>query len=155
MIDLEERGLRLKEAQELSRWSLRGSHAQEGDENVTRLGFAVRLPRPGEGSAVHHSTEAQLRALQGEARQALAELDARAQGAALRFTQAVPSARTPDFAQAIAAVGLRLQEGRERPSEALPLRRQLLEAQMASLRRLHTQHLLSADLLALLPEVNR
>ncbi len=153
-IDLEERGLRLKEAQELSRWSLRGSHAQEGDENVTRLGFAVRLPRPGEGSAVHHSTEAQLRALQGEARQALAELDARAQGAALRFTQAVPSARTPDFAQAIAAVGLRLQEGRERPSEALPLRRQLLEAQMASLQRLHSQHLLAAELQTLLSEVH-
>ncbi len=153
-IDLEERSLRLKEAQELSRWSLRGSHAQEGDEKVTRLGFAVRLPRPGEGSAVRHSTEAQLRALQGESRQALAELDARAQSAALRLTQAVPSARTPDFAQALTAVGLRLQEGRERPSEALPLRRQLLEAQMASLQRLHAQHLLTAELQTLLSEVH-
>ena len=153
-IDLEERSLRLKEAQELSRWSLRGSYAQEGDEKVTRFGLAVRLPRPGEGSAVRHSTEAQLRTLQGEARQALAELDARAQGAALRFTQATPSLRTPDFAQAIAAVGLRLQEGRERPSEALPLRRQLLEAQMASLQRLHTQHLLAAELQTLLSEVH-
>ena len=185
--DLEERSLRLKEAQELSRWSLRGSYAQEGDEKVTRFGLAVRLPRPGEGSAVRHSTEAQLRALQGEARQALAELDARALGAATRFTQAAPDMneggppgrfalsasplalphgvsgqspvtpspmKIPDFAQAIAAVGLRLREGRERPSEALPLRRQLLEAQMASLQRLHSQHLLAAELQTLLSEVN-
>ena len=48
----------------------------------------------------------------------------------------------------------RLQEGRERPSEALPIRRQLMEAQMASLRRVHTQHLLAAELKTLMPEVN-
>ena len=52
------------------------------------------------------------------------------------------------------AVSLRLQEGRERPSDALPIRRQLLESQMASLRRVHTQHLLVAELQTLLPEVN-
>ncbi len=154
-VELEERSLRLKEAQSLNRWSLRGSYAQEGEEKVTRFGLAVRLPRPGERAAIRRSTETQVRALQGEARQALAELDARAQGAVSRFQKADSVSIVPDFTQAIAAVGLRLQEGRERPSEALPIRRQLLEAQMASLRRLHTQHLLSADLLALLPEVNR
>ncbi len=153
-IDLEERSLRLKEALELSRWSLRGSHAQEGDEKVTRFGLAVRLPRPGEASAVRRSTETRLRALQGEARQAMAELDARAQSAAVRLSRTDHPSRTPDFAQALAAVGLRLREGRERPSEVLPLRRQLLEAQMASLQRLHAQHLLAAELQTLLPEVH-
>jgi hypothetical protein len=68
--------------------------------------------------------------------------------------KATPIATIPDFSQAIAAVGLRLQEGRERPSEALPIRRQLLEAQMACLRRIHAQHLLTAELQTLLPEVN-
>ena len=153
-IELEERSLRLKEAQALSRWSLRGSYAQEGEEKVTRFGLAVRLPRPGEGAALRSSTEAQIRTLQGQARQALAELDARALGAVTRFLKVGSDSALPDFTQAIAAVGLRLQEGRERPSDALPIRRQLLEAQVASLRRIHSQHLLTAELQTLLPEVN-
>lgn len=152
--DLEARSLRLKEAQVLSRWSLRGSYAQEGEEKITRFGVAVRLPRPGEGSSVRRSTEAQIQAVQGETRQALAELDARAQATLSRMAAPSREESLPDFAQAIAAVGLRLQEGRERPSEALPIRRQLLEAQMASLRRIRAQHLLAAELQTLLPEVN-
>lgn len=152
--ELEARSLRLKEAQTLSRWSLRGSYAQEGEEKITRFGFAVRLPRPGESASARRSTEAQIQAVQGETRQALAELDARAQGILARVTDSAREVRLPDFGQAIAAVGLRLQEGKERPSEALPIRRQLLEAQMASLRRIRTQHSLAAELQALLPEVN-
>ena len=153
--ELEERSLRLKESMALSRWSLRGSYAQEGEEKVTRIGVAVRLPRPGEGAAIRRSSEAQIRALQGEFRQALAELDARAVAMASRLEKDAPVTAAPDFTQAIAAVGLRLREGRERPSEALPIRRQLLEAQMACLRRIHTRQLLAAELQALLPEVNR
>lgn len=154
-LELEERGLRLKEAVALSRWSLRGSYAREGEDKVARLGVAVRLPRPGESAAQRRGTESQVRALQGETRAALAELDARALGAVSRL-QAAPSetALPSDFTLAIAAVSLRLREGRERPSEALPIRRQLLEAQMASLRRVHSQNLLAAELLSLLPEVN-
>ena len=152
--DLEARSLRLKEAQSLSRWSLRGSYAQEGEDKITRFGVAVRLPRPGEGSSVRRSTEAQIQAVQGETRQALAELDARTQATLARIASPSREEKLPDFGQAIAAVGLRLQEGKERPSEALPIRRQLLEAQMASLRRTRTQHLLAAELQTLLPEVN-
>ncbi len=153
--DLEDKNLRLKEAISLNRWSLRGSYAQEGDEKVTRLGVAVRLPRPGEGSAIKRNTEAQLKAIQGEARQALAELDARAEAAFSRIKKAPASTVVPDFAKSLEAISLRLQEGRERPSDALPIRRQLLESQMASLRRVHTQHLLAAELQTLLPEVNQ
>lgn len=152
---LEEQSLRLKEAQALSRWSLRGSYAAEGDEKVTRFGLAVRLPRPGERNSIRSNTEAQIRANTGSARQALAELDARALAVISRLKLAPPNLNPPDFTKAIEAVGLRLQEGRERPSEALPIRRQLLESQMASLRRHHAQHLLAAELKALLPEVNR
>lgn len=152
-VDLEGKSLRLKEAQALSRWSVRGSHAQEGEDKVTRVGMAVRLPRPGERAAIQRSTEVQLRAVQGEARQALAELDARAASAVARLRKAPTSTVLPDFAKSLEAVSLRLQEGRERPSDALPIRRQLLESQMAVLRRVHTQHLLVAELQTLLPEV--
>lgn len=152
--DLETQSLRLKEAQALSRWSLRGSYAQEGDEKVTRIGMAIRLPRPGESAAIRRNTEVQLRAVQGEARQALAELDARAESAFSRIKKTPAATVVPDFAKSLEAVSLRLQEGRERPSDALPIRRQLLESQMASLRRVHTQHLLVAELQTLLPEVN-
>jgi len=152
--DLETQSLRLKEAQALSRWSLRGNYAQEGEDKVTRFGFAVRLPRPGESASVKRNTEAQLRAVQGESRQAVAELDARTQAALNRIQKAPATTIVPDFARALGAIGLRLQEGKERPSEALPIRRQLLEAQMASLRRIHAQHLLATELQTLLPEVN-
>lgn len=151
--ELEAQGLRLKEAQALSRWSLRGSHAREGEETVTRLGLALRLPRAGEGAALRSGTEARLRSLQIEARQALAALDARAAAALQRLSQSPGEALLPDFSRALEAVGLRLEEGRDRPSEALPIRRQLIEAQRASLRRIHAQHLLMAELQALLPEV--
>jgi outer membrane protein TolC len=153
--EMEEQSLRLRQSVALSRWSLRGSYAQEGEEKVSRLGLAVRLPRPGEGTSIRLSTEAQLRASQGAARQALAELDARAVGAISRIKATTALEVSPDFTKAIEAVGLRLQEGRERPSEALPIRRQLLESQMASLRRQHAQHLLASELHSLLPKVVR
>jgi len=153
-MDLEAQSLRLKEAQALSRWSLRGSHAQEGEDKVTRVGMAVRLPRAGEGAALRRSTQAQVRAVQGETRQALAELEARTASAVARLRKAAVPTVVPDFAKSLEAVSLRLQEGRERPSDALPIRRQLLESQMAFLRRVHTQHLLVAELQTLLPEVN-
>lgn len=153
--EMEEQSLRLRQSVALSRWSLRGSYAQEGEEKVSRLGVAVRLPRPGEGSSIRLNTEAQLRATQGAARQALADLDARAVGAISRIKSTASLDVSPDFSKAIEAVGLRLQEGRERPSEALPIRRQLLESQMASLRRLHAQHLLASELQTLLPAVTR
>ena len=152
--DLEMQSLRLKEAQALSRWSVRGNYAQEGEDKVTRLGVAIRLPRPGENAAIRGNTEVQLRAVQGEARMALAELDARAEAAFNRIKKTPQATVIPDFARSLEAISLRLQEGRERPSEALPIRRQLLESQMASLRRIHSQNLLIAELQTLLPEVN-
>lgn len=152
--EMEEQSIRLKESLALSRWSLRGSYAREGADEITRLGVAVRLPRPGEGDAIRSSTSAQLHASRGAARQALAELDARSVAALSRIKASPSIGMIPDFTKAIEAVGLRLQEGRERPSEALPIRRQLLESQMASLRRLQAQHLLASELQALLPKVN-
>jgi cobalt-zinc-cadmium efflux system outer membrane protein len=150
---LEERTLRLQEAVALSRWSLRGGFSREGQDSIARLGIAVRLPRPGEAGAIRRETGARMDSLRLETAQALADLEARVLSATARLQRAGPEAPGPDFPRAIEAVGLRLLEGRERPSEALPIRRQLLEAGLASLERAHARQTLVAELQALLPEV--
>ena len=146
---LEQETLRHQEALATSRWSLRGSYAREGEERVGKVGLAYRFARPGEGRALRRETEAALQAATRDLESALLELDARFQSALARRQAAVPPAPFTGFDRSLRAVGLRLQEGRERPSEALPIRRQLLEAQAASHRRLHAAHLLSAELQAL------
>ena len=148
-LELEEQTLRQQEALATSRWSLRGSTSREGPERITTLGVAYRFPRPSETRAIHRETEANLSATRQELEIARVELEARFQSALTRLQ--ITSAPTPfkAFDTALRAVGLRLSEGKERPSEALPIRRQLLEAQVASLRRLHAAHLLTAELQAL------
>lgn len=144
-----ERGrLRLEEAQALSRWSLRGEHAREGEESVTRLGLAVRLPRPGETRLARQAREAQERVVAQATQAEALELEARFQSlqSRLEALRAQPLSVDADLDGALKAVDLRLQEGRERPSEALPIRRQLLEARMAQVRRAHAVHSLLAEL---------
>lgn len=148
-LELEEQSLRQQQALATSRWSLRGSTSREGEERITKLGFAYQFPRPGETGAIRRETEAGLSALKQELELARVELEARFQTALLRLqSQSAPTPFTA-FETALRAVGMRLSEGKERPSEALPIRRQLLEAQVASLRRLHAAHLLTAELQAL------
>jgi len=153
-LDLEEQALRLQEALATSRWSLRGSYGKEGEERVGKVGFAYRLPRPGETRAVRRETEAAFQATRQELTLALLELDARFQSALARLQAATPPLPFTAFEASLNAIGLRLSEGRERPSEALPIRRQLLEAKAASFRRLHAAHLLTAEVQALTDGVN-
>lgn len=149
--DLEAKSLRLKEAQAQARWSLRTSYGTEAEDHILRLGVSVRLPRPGEGTALRQSTRAQVRVLKGELRQALAELDARILGVWYRFRKASEVTPVPDFSGALATVEIRLASGQDQPSEAFPIRRQLLEAQMAALRRIQSRHALTAEIQYLLP----
>lgn len=153
-LDLEEQALRLQEAIATSRWSLRGSYGREGEERVGKVGFAYRFPRPGETRAVRRETEATFQATRQELTLALLELDARFQSALARLQAAAPPLPFTAFEASLDAVSLRLSEGRERPSEALPIRRQLLEAKAASFRRLHAAHLLVAEVQALTDGVN-
>jgi len=150
-LDVEERSLRLKEAQASSRWSLRGGVAEEDGAKVLRLGVAVALPRAGEGVALQRNTDTQIRVLQEQYRQALAELDARILGVVYRFQKTSAVSPVPDFSRAIEDLGLRLEEGREQPSEAFSIRRQLLEAQVAALRRIQARHMITAEIQFLLP----
>jgi outer membrane protein TolC len=148
-LEVERENLRHREALGLSRWSLRGSYGKEGEDRIAKVGMAYRLSRPGESRAIRRETEAGLASLQREHQIALAELDGRFQSALdrLQMLGSMPPSRS--FQAAIQAVGLRLQSGKERPSDALPIRRQLLEAEVAGFRRLHAQHLLQAELQAL------
>jgi len=136
----------LQQALRGARWSLRGSHASEGDETVTRFGIALRLPRPGEAKALRGEASAVRRALDREREYAILQLESRFQTALarLRTFGAVPLPLA--FEGALAAVDLRFREGKERPSDALLLRRQVLEAQIASLQRLRDAHALLAEL---------
>ena len=153
-LDLEEQALRHQEAIASSRWSLRGSYGREGDDRIGKVGLAYRFPRPGEAQALRRETEATLRATRQELATALLELDARCQAAQERLQTATPPLPFTAFEASLKAIGLRLTEGRERPSEALPIRRQLLEAKTASFRRLHAAHLLTAEVQALTDGVN-
>lgn len=153
-MDLEEQAFRHQEAIATSRWSLRGSYGKEGEDRIGKVGFAYRFPRPGEGQAIRRETEATSRATMRELETALLELDARFQSALARLQTSTPPLPFMGFEQSLKAISLRLSEGKERPSEALPIRRQLLEAKAASFRRLHAAHLLSAEVQALTNGVN-
>jgi outer membrane protein TolC len=153
-LDLDQQALRHQEALATSRWSLRGSYAREGEERIGKVGLAYRFPRPGEGQALRRETEATLQAATRDLETALLELDARFQSARTRLQTAAPPLPFKGFDLSLQAISLRLSEGRERPSEALPIRRQLLEAKAASHRRLHAAHLLTAELQALTTGVN-
>jgi hypothetical protein len=148
-LDLEVENLRHQEAIATSRWSFRGTYAREGEEHIGKIGLAYRFARPGEGAAVRRETEANLQATRRDLELALDELDARFQAGLARLQGSTPPVPFTGFETALKAIGLRLSEGKERPSEALPIRRQLLEAQAASNRRLHAAHLLAAELQAL------
>ena len=153
-LELEQQTQRHQEALATSRWSLRGSYSREGEERISKVGLAYRFSRPGEGQAIHREAEATLQATKRELEIALLELDARFQSALTRLQTAPPPTPFKGFDLSLKAVSLRLSEGRERPSEALPIRRQLLEAQVASHRRLLAAHLLIAELQALTAEMN-
>jgi len=153
-LELETQAIRQQEALSTSRWSLRGSYGKENEDRITKVGVAYRFPRPGEGRAIRQEAEANVQATRSEIQIALLELDARFQSALARAQSQTQPRPFNNFDSALQAVSLRLSEGKERPSEALPIRRQLLEAQLSSLRRIENAHLLSAELQALTDGVN-
>ena len=117
-----------------SRWGLAGAVAREGDERLAHVGVAYRLPLRGERSAIaaeqavaetHASRDAELR---------VAAIEAQLAAAASTLASAAPLLDAAELDRAQAALVVRVEEGKERPSEVLPLRRQLLEARVAALR---------------------
>jgi hypothetical protein len=142
----EQAAFQLQQAVRNARWSLKGSYASEGEERITRLGVAYRFPRAGELGAQRREEATGRLALQREGEAASLQLASRFQTALARLRTFGEPPDSPGFAAALQAVDLRLREGKERPSEALLLRRQLLEAEAATLQRLRDAHALIAEL---------
>lgn len=143
---VEETSLDLERSLARERWSLAASVGKEGEEVVARAGLAYRLPLGGEAPA-REAERAAARDVQAAARRAArAALEARLSSALAR---AAAFGDVPDpgrFSAAIAAVGLRLSEGKEAPASALLLRRQLVEASLLALERRRDAFLLADEI---------
>ena len=142
----EQAAFQLQQAVRGARWSLKGSYASEGQERITRFGLAYRLPRAGELGAQRREEATGRAALQREGDAATLQLASRFQTALARLRTFGDPPDSRGFAAPLQAVDLRLKEGKERPSEALFLRRQLLEAESATLQRLREAHALATEL---------
>jgi hypothetical protein len=122
-----------RRASSRSRWALASVLAKEGDENLAHLGVAYRFPLRGERAAI----EAEVAAAEAQAvRAAAAEaavLRGRLASARAALAAPAPALQEAELDQARRALAARVAEGKERPSQVLPLRRQLLEARLAAL----------------------
>jgi hypothetical protein len=141
--------INLQAAQSNSRFSISGSYAKENDERVTRIGVAYKLPRPGEVSAIKAERRTQLDVSARGLELALAELDLRFDSAVqtIEFNKNHP--KVLDAAASLEALTLRLREGKDRPSDAIPIRRQFLEIRIRELQRAHSLYVAQAELSAL------
>lgn len=139
----------LERSDRLERWGLRGALAKEGADSVARAGVSYRFPLPGERSSGDDASRALEAGLRREADSGRRLLEARLEGALERAREFGPLPDARAFEEALAAVSLRVAEGKDRPSDAVPVRRQLLEARLVSLERLRDALVLSADLEAL------
>ncbi len=142
----ERAALGLRQAVETSRWSLVSGYQREGNERVATLGVGLRLPRVGEPRVLEAAAERERQQIRQEHDTARVALEGRFRQAMARIAVKGSPPSPSDWVAALAALDLRLREGKDRPSQALPQRRQLLEAQEAELRQRHNDHLLSLEL---------
>jgi outer membrane protein TolC len=124
-----------------SRWALRSSLAREAEESVARFGLAYRFPFAAERPAADRALAASIAAAEREADQSLAELRSRFASARSRFTALSAFENPPPDSidrspeRTLAAIELRLTEGKTRPSEALVQRRAVIAAELARIQR--------------------
>ncbi|HXU34542.1 MAG TPA: TolC family protein [Thermoanaerobaculia bacterium] len=140
-----------------SRWALRSSLAREADESVARFGLAYRFPLAAERPAADQALAASMAAAQGQADQSLAELRSRFASARSRFLalsafeNPPPDDLSPE--RTLAAIELRLTEGKARPSEVLLQRRAVISAELARIQRRAALWAASWELATLTAEV--
>lgn len=137
------------QAQRRSRWSIGGAVGREGDETFATVGAAYRFPLRGESRAATQERAAATAALDRASEAGAARLETRFR-TALDRVRRFGSIQSPgSFDDALRAVALRVELGKERPSQALPVRRQILDARLAALQRVRDAHHLLAELDAL------
>ncbi|MDX1998240.1 MAG: hypothetical protein SF066_11020 [Thermoanaerobaculia bacterium] len=113
-----------------SRWSVLGSLGREGEEEAARVGLGLRLPLSGQVQARQAALAAEVAAAGRSAELDLARLEARWAGARERLAGVGPTTLLPsaEVERALAALDARVSAGKDRPSQVLPLRRQLVSA---------------------------
>lgn len=113
-----------------SRWSVLGSLGREGEEEVARVGFGLRLPLSGQVQARQAALAAGVAVGMRDSELAIARLGARLAGARERVTGVVPRLllSQAEVDRALGALDARVAAGKDRPSQVLPLRRQLVGA---------------------------
>lgn len=125
----------LDAARGASRWSLLATAAQEGEEDVARLGLGYRLPLAGQNAARATARDAALAEEKRGAELERVNLEGRLRSAEVRGAalaeRATVSPQVID--EALAALEARVTAGRDRPSAVLPLRRQLVGALLTEL----------------------
>jgi hypothetical protein len=125
---------RARSAAASSRWSLAGDAGREGDERVARVGASYRFARGGERASIEELERSSASLADAEAATHEGEVRARTAAARASAGAAPSSLGSADFEAARRALDARIEEGKERASAVLPLRRQLLEAALARAR---------------------
>jgi hypothetical protein len=141
--------LELEQARRRSRWSVAATVAKEADESFATVGAAYRFPRRGESAAVDRERAAIVAAIDRGAEVETARLTTRFETTIERLKRFGAITPPDAFDDALRAVALRMELGKDRPSVALPVRRQLLEARWAALQRVRDAHRLIAEIGAL------
>lgn len=136
-------------AKRRSRVSVGAALGSEGEERFAVLGVGYRFPLRGERAALAREREATLAASRRAADAELAEIDTRLRVALDRARAFGPIPDPAAFDDALRAVALRLTTGKEGPSTAIPVRRELRDARAVALRRLRDAHVLIAEIDAL------
>jgi outer membrane efflux protein len=142
--------LELDHARRRSRWSVATTVSKEADESFATIGAAYRFPRRGESAAVDRERAAIVASIDRGAEVETARLSTRFETAIERLKRFGAITPPDAFDDAMHAVALRMELGKERPSVALPVRRQLLEARGTALQRVRDAHLLIAEIGALI-----
>jgi hypothetical protein len=146
---LETAVLDLEQAKRRSRWSASATVAKEADESFATVGVAYRFPNSGEAAAFDRARATAVAAIDRVADVEAARLATRFETIVDRAKRFGPITLPDAFDDALRAVALRMDLGKERPSIALPVRRQLLEARSAAMQRIRDAHVLMAELDAL------
>ncbi|MDR2697462.1 MAG: hypothetical protein LBB40_03185 [Holophagales bacterium] len=146
---LEMSRINLQAAVSDSRWSISGSYAKENDDRITKIGIAYKFPRSGELSAIRAEQRVRIETSKRNAELALADLDLRFAAAIQTVESNKSYSESLDTAASLEALTLRLKEGKDQPSDVIPIRRQFMEIRIAELRRSHSLSFAYAELLTL------
>lgn len=141
------------QARRRSRWSLTGAVAKEAGESLATIGAGYRFPSPGESSARHRERDAAIADVEHASDVRTRQLATQFASTLARVESFGPIEDPAAFDEALAAVALRMELGKDSLSQALPVRRQILEGRFAALKRLHDAHTLRAELDALIAGV--